>query len=129
MYSLTHETESIFKKLFVAIFINMAILLLMINASFDESDIPIISDVFYSGRYEDLNRKWYPRVGLAFLILVVSTVFSNIFSTALWEGIRYYRRAFKAKRMLLQIDMNQQMLGGIFEIDAKYSLTLAMIFM
>lgn len=107
----------------------MAILLLLINASFEDENIPVISDIFYSGKYQDLNRRWYPRVGLAFLILVISTVFSNIISTAIWEGIRYYRRTYKAKRMLLQIDMNKQMLGGIFEIDSKYSLTLAMIFM
>lgn len=127
--SLTQETESIFKKLFIAIFINMAILLLLINSNFDDTNIPIISDIFFSGKYEDLNRRWYPRVGLSFCILIISTIFSNLISFVIWELIRMYNRNIKAKKQLLQVDMNSFMLGGNFEIDAKYSLTLALIFM
>ena len=40
-----------------------------------------------------------------------------------------YKRNVSAKKELLQADMNAKMLGGYFEIDAKYSMTLAMIFM
>lgn len=135
--SLTHEIESIFKKLFVAIFINMAILLLLINANFQSinfvesiSDwLPIGGELFFNGKYDDLNRQWYQRVGLAFLILVISTVFSNLISSAFWELFRMYKRTIKAKKQLLQADMNLNMLGGYFEIDAKYSMTCAMIFM
>ena len=74
--SLTHETGSILTKLFVAIFINMAILLLLINANFQDigvvSDIsdwlPIGGELFFNGKYDDLNRQWYQRVGLAFMV-------------------------------------------------------------
>lgn len=94
--SLTHETESIFQKLFIAVFINMAILLLLINSNFQSigfvksiSDgLPIGGELFFNGEYDDLNREWYPRVGLAFLILIISTVFSNIISSIGWECIR-----------------------------------------
>ena len=135
--SLTHETNSIFKKLFIAVFINMAILLLLINANFQEFEIvknisnwlPIGGDLFFNGKYNDLKRAWYPRVGLAFLVLVISTVFSNMFSSAQWELIRMYKRNIVAKKQLLQCDMNLQMNGGFFEIDAKYSISLAVIFM
>ena len=115
----------------------MAILLLLINANFQSvgfihaisSNIPVIGTLIFNGNYDDINRYWYPRVGLAFLILVISTVFSNILSTLFWEGVRVYYRKCKAKKQLLQADMNQYMLGGMFEIDAKYSLTLALIFL
>ena len=134
--SLTHETNSIFKKLFIAVFINMAILLLLINANFQEFEfvknisnwLPIGGDLFFNGKYNDLKRAWYPRVGLAFLVLVISTVFSNMFSSAQWELIRMYKRNIVAKKQLLQCDMNLQMNGGFFEIDAKYSISLAVIF-
>lgn len=135
--SLTHETESIFKKLFIALFVNMAILLLLINANFQDigfireiSDaLPIIGTLIFNGEYDDLERGWYPRVGLAFLILVISTIISNMISSAFWEGFRIYKRRISAKKKLLQADMNASMLGGIFEIDAKYSMTLAMVFL
>ncbi|CAI2377567.1 unnamed protein product [Moneuplotes crassus] len=135
--SLIHETESIFWKLFVSIFINMAILLLLINANFqsiglikDISDwLPIGGDLFFSGRYEDLDRSWYPRVGLAFCVLMISTIFSNLVSTGMWEVIRMYKRNIHAKKQLLQCDMNENMLGGVFEMDAKYGMSLAIIFL
>ena len=50
-------------------------------------------------------------------------------SMASWELIRICKRTIIAKRKLLQADMNEQMLGGIFEVDSKYSYTLAMIFL
>ncbi|CAI2374106.1 unnamed protein product [Moneuplotes crassus] len=135
--SLTHETGSIFRKLFVSIFINMAILLLLINANFqsikfvkDVSDwLPIGGELFFNGRYDDLSREWYPRVGLAFCVLILSTIFSNLFSSGMWEGIRWYKRTIKAKRQILQCDMNVNMLGGVFEMDAKYGMSLALIFL
>lgn len=135
--SLSHETGSVFKKLFVAIFINMAILLLLINADFQDikfirkisEGIPVAGDLFFNGRYDDLNRSWYPRLGLAFLILVISTIVSNVLSTIFWELFRVYKRKISAKKELLQADMNAKMMGGIFELDGKYALTLALIFM
>jgi hypothetical protein len=93
--SLTHETESIFEKLFIAIFINMAILLLIINADFQSVRfVKSISDtlpggtLFFNGDYSDFVRSWYPRVGLAFILLVISNLFSNIFGSISWQLIR-----------------------------------------
>ena len=50
-------------------------------------------------------------------------------SSAYWELFRMYKRNVAAKKQVLQVDMNLKMLGGIFEIDAKYSFSMAIIFM
>ena len=135
--SMSKEKQSIFEKQFVAVFINMAILVLLINADFQEIEVVkeisnglgSLGTIFFNGDYDDLTRSWYTSVGLSFLILVISTLFSNIVSTLLWEFIRLYKRRFSAKKQLLQADMNAAMIGGIFYIESKYSLTLAMIFL
>lgn len=91
--SLTHEKESVFEKQFVAVFINMAILVLLINANFQKigvfhdisNGLGSIGTIFFNGDFEDLNRGWYSTVGLSFLILVISSLISNLLSTAIWE--------------------------------------------
>ena len=94
--SLTDEKEAIFKKLFLSVFINMSILMLLINADFQSvgfihyisSNLPVIGQFIFNGRYNDLNRYWYSRVGFSFLILIISTIISGIISMFIWEGIR-----------------------------------------
>jgi hypothetical protein len=91
--TLTGLSTTIMKKSFIATFINLAILYLMINANFQGSGfiggiadgIPGGNDFFFAGDYSDLSRDWYSKVASSIIVLVLSGLFSTALSSFLAE--------------------------------------------
>jgi hypothetical protein len=91
--TLTGLSTTIMKKAFIATFINLAILYLMINANFQGSGfisgiadgIPGGNAFFFAGDYSDLSRDWYSKVASSIIVLVLSGLFSTALSSFLAE--------------------------------------------
>lgn len=133
--SITALNNAIMKKIFVATFINMGLLYLIINANFQGEDfikdmLEIIpgGSAFFKGDYSDLNREWYPKVAVNILVLVITNLVSVIISTFIFEGIGALQRKYLAKKQILQHDMNNCMNGREFLISMKYASSLAIVF-
>lgn len=94
--TVTGLNDAIMKKSFIATFINLAILYLLINANFQSSGfIKGIADgipgggseLFFNGDYSDLNRDWYSKVAVSIIVLVLSSLVSTVISTLIFEVI------------------------------------------
>lgn len=134
--SVTLLNNAILRKTFAAIFINIGILYLLINADFQESSVirgiasglPGGSNWFFHGDYSDLDRDWYSKVSIGMIVLVLTNLFSSAFGSIVTEIISKIKRKYLAKRQLLQHDMNNCMDGAEFNIARKYAGSLAIIF-
>jgi len=134
--TITKQNDSLMKKQFISMFINIGILILLINANLQDSGVikgiaeglPGGDEFFFNGSYSDLNRNWYPKVAVAIIVLVITNLFSNVFSVIITELIKLVQRKFFAKRQTLQVDMNNCMAGGDFALSNKYALILSIVF-
>ena len=133
----TQESISIMHKLFIACFINMAILILFINFDLSDSNlvgyfhknIPLMSYIL-NGDYDDFTRIWYLKVGLSFsIILSINVLFPHILSLVLFKPIILIRRACCWKGKILQMDLNTLFEGPCLDIPYRYALLIANIFL
>lgn len=69
--------SAIMLKLFLALFINIGLLIVAINADFSKTGIPDI----LSGQFADTTREWHYLVGVPILTLIITnTVITVIFA-------------------------------------------------
>lgn len=135
--TVTALNNGLMKKEFISIFINIGILIVLINANFQESGVirsiaeglPGGTEFFFVGDYSDLDRNWYSKVAIAIIVLIITNLISGIISTIISEIISFIKRRCFAHRQTLQYDMNQCMTGTEFNVAYKYSLTLSIIYM
>ena len=131
--SITREESSLMRKQFYSMFINIGILILFINANFQGSSffksiaegLPGGTEYFFNGRYSDLDRSWYSKVGLAIIVMIVTSLITNVISWIIFELIYLLKRKWFAKKQILQIDMNTWMDGSYFNLSYKYALTMS----
>lgn len=75
--SLSKQQKRIMLKVLFAMFINTALLTLIINISFPL--FPTKNDLFLRGNYSDFTRDWYIKVGSIFTIMMFISIFSPHF--------------------------------------------------
>ena len=134
--SITKENSSLMRKQFYSMFVNIAILILLVNANFQGSDfvksiaegLPGGTSYFFNGKYSDIDRGWYSKVGLAIIVMMITNLFSNVITTILFELIYAFKRCLWAKRQVLQSDMNSWVDGSSFSLSYKYALTMSIFF-
>ena len=59
------------KTLFIGLFINTSIIVLLVNANFYQWTNDNVSSYLFSGEYEDLNGAWYVNVGLTLTLTMI----------------------------------------------------------
>lgn len=82
----------IMNKLFVCFVINIAFLVLLVNANLQDyqeikylsDNIPVVGPFIFAGSYTDTTREWYTKVGAA----VITVVGVNIVAILCWNFIR-----------------------------------------
>lgn len=108
-YSLTKLNVSIMTKLFFAFFINMGLLIVIINANLNEKPvireaigyIPVAQDLVFNGDYEDLTRDWYINVGVPVITMLSTTIIVRSIVPFAVLGIKAYQRNFLWRKRLL----------------------------
>ena len=136
--TISGEVKGTVTKLFFAFFINIGILILLINANLQDTFVTIktIADslptslgaIFFNGKYSDMNRYWYTDVGVPIITLMLVNLFSNVFSAVIQCPIRCMKRCCCGTRQILQVDMNAYFEGPEFEISTYYAKNLAFLF-
>lgn len=90
--NVTKEKQKIMTRTFVALFINTALITLIVNAKIDE-DLYDIEGILFQGDFEDFTRDWYVKVGSTFTITLFLSVFSPHFlNLLLWFPLGICKR-------------------------------------
>ena len=120
-YTLTDKAASELWKLFLAQFINTALLVLLVNARFgvDGSGWKVLG--FGNGAYDDTTKEWFRNVGAGIALTVLIMVGTIILPTFLIEKVwQHYRRKW-ARKKLTQDAMNRQLQRGEFLLSARFA--------
>jgi hypothetical protein len=83
--SFTLQNLSIMTKLFVALFINMGCLIVIVNANFRQYKfidsiaqiIPFGDEFFLNGKFSDVTREWFLKVGVPIITLMIINLLGN----------------------------------------------------
>lgn len=147
-HTLSERVISVVKKIFLAQFINTAILLVLINAnlnffiSSDDSSSTIGTEdtgqglALFSGKYADFSVAWYNDVGVALMLTMVINIFAPHGSIFIKNFILQFRRfrdrhwSFDMSRTSLstQRDLENLYRGPDFELATRYAQTLTTVF-
>ena len=125
-YSLTDKASSELWKLFLAQFVNTAMLVLVVNAKFYGADSWGIGGIG-SGQYQDTNTDWYGSVGAGLCITMMVLVGTIIIPTWLLEVIFRKLKVRWAKKCLTQEAMNRIMEPEIFLLSLRLAQNLNVI--
>ena len=115
--------NKIFKKVFILMFFNTAILTYLVNLS-----IPSLSQYILGGNYNDFTRDWYLHVGNLIMTLMIISLGSPhliILSIVYPLGFIKRRCCFKSKKS--QYELNMLFLGPEFDIATRSSQILNIV--
>uniref|UniRef100_K3X976 CSC1/OSCA1-like cytosolic domain-containing protein n=1 Tax=Globisporangium ultimum (strain ATCC 200006 / CBS 805.95 / DAOM BR144) TaxID=431595 RepID=K3X976_GLOUD len=128
-----HDSESskasgIAVKLFLAQFLNTAIVVLLVNASLGLKGVPVLKELL-KGSYVDFERNWYPTVGMG----ITTTMIINAFLPQAELFVRMFiilpvKRELKRRKIRTQDDMNKLYAGPAFDISSRYPMLLNSVF-
>ena len=141
-HTLSEQVISVVKKIFLAQFINTAVLLVLINANLDYFKDPTVpgqtdqSGLLFSGKYSDFDVSWYQDVGIALMLTMIINVFAPhgaIFLTYLkLELKRCMDRSCSCDptitKQSTQRDLEALYRGPKFELATRYAQSLTTIF-
>ncbi|OMJ77143.1 hypothetical protein SteCoe_23325 [Stentor coeruleus] len=122
--SQTDIQRKIFKKIFILIFINTAILTFLVNLNF-----PQLSEYIFHGKYKDFEKEWFLKVGSLILILMIISMGSP---HLIYLGIAYplgwccRKNCYKSKKS--QYELNMMFLGPEFDIASRTAQILSVVF-
>lgn len=134
--TVTQETLSSMTKLFVAMFINSALIALLLSANIYafipakefSSNVLVFISQENTKYYADFDREWYILVGTKILYTCISFMISphlmNVFLNPCYRCLRNR----KARNSLLQQDMNENIVGPVFDVTQYYAVSLNIIF-
>ncbi|KAJ8561771.1 hypothetical protein ON010_g7908 [Phytophthora cinnamomi] len=118
------KTIRVAVRMFVAQFLNTALIVIIVNASFGLRGVPVAKELL-GGTYKDFQRGWYPTVGMgiattmllnAFLPQV--TLFAQMY---IWSPIyRWHKR----RSIRTQAKMDKLYAGPKFDISERYPMVL-----
>lgn len=128
----TKEQLNIMVKVFVATFINTALIVLLVNANF--SRVPAIyyipyTDKIFTGTYADFTREWYLNIGDSIVLTMIMCVFSpHILTLLILYPIAICKRKCCYRRYKTQSDLNRVFAGPEFDLATRNSHVLNLIF-
>jgi Cytosolic domain of 10TM putative phosphate transporter/Calcium-dependent channel, 7TM region, putative phosphate len=129
--SRSEQAVSIMRKVFIASFINTSLIVLVLNVDF--SGLGIIGYIPENGKFTDLTRAWYTKVGSTItMTMVISTVFSSMTNLLVFYPLGACKRKFNrmccCKKYKTQKEINLAFKGPDFDIVTRYSQVLNITF-
>lgn len=125
--SVSSQARNLSIKLFVAQFLNTAILTLIVYARLPNNiEFPLQTTIsLFDGQFDDFDSRWYSAVGAAIAV----TVIFNAFVPTVTPLVQYYllakcKRKCCAGRAATQDDLDQYFVGPNFNIAVQHSLIL-----
>ena len=150
--SVTKEIKSLTLKLFLAQFVNTALLVLFINGNLEsvgsednvgadpedaEKDSTGLSSLaIFAGTYSDFSPDWYLRVGVPIIMTMLinmaaaqAPTITNLITMHLKQFIdRGFSFDFRITGKVSQVDLEDLYMGPEFDIELRYAMLLNMFF-
>ena len=124
------EQLKLMSKVFIATFINTALVVLAVNANFSdlrtESWMP---EFLFNAKFKDFSRQWYVQVGSTLVSTMMISIFSpHVFLLFTFYPIGVCRRRCCPRRYVSQAEANLKFSGAEFELATRNSLVLSIVF-
>ncbi|KAF4130479.1 hypothetical protein GN958_ATG20373 [Phytophthora infestans] len=115
-------------RMFGAQFLNTALIVIIVNASFGLSSVPVAKELL-GGKYRDFERGWYPTVGMG----IATTMLLNAFLPQFTLFMQMYvvspiRHWYKRRSIRTQAKMDKLYAGPTFDISLRYPMVLNSVF-
>lgn len=128
----TKEELNIMMKVFIATFINTALIILIVNANFSRIsaiyNIPYTDKIFV-GSYADFTREWYINVGDSIIFTIMICILSpHVFTLLFIYPIHACKRKCCYHRYKVQSEINNVFAGPQFDLACRNSHVLNLIF-
>ena len=128
----TKEEHNIMIKVFFAIFINTALIILIVNANFSRISalykIPGTSEIF-TGKYADFTREWYINIGESIIFTILICVISpHILTFISLYPLAICKRRCCHNRYKTQTELNSVFAGPQFDLACRNSQVLNLVF-
>ncbi|KAG7385140.1 hypothetical protein PHYPSEUDO_001853 [Phytophthora pseudosyringae] len=115
-------------RMFGAQFVNTALIVIIVNASFGLGTVPVAKELL-GGKFRDFERGWYPTVGMG----IATTMLLNAFLPQLMLSAQIYvvspiHRWYKRRSIRTQTKMDKLYAGPTFDISQRYPMVLNSVF-
>ena len=91
--NITKEKLKIMTRAFIGVFINTALVTLIVHAKIDYDMFYNVEGILFRGDFEDFTRDWYVKVGSTFTLTLFLSIFSPHFVNLLfWYPVGYCKR-------------------------------------
>ncbi|KAE9247752.1 hypothetical protein PF004_g4180 [Phytophthora fragariae] len=122
------KTIRVAVRMFVAQFLNTALIVIIVNASFGLSTVAVAKELL-GGKYKDFQRGWYPTVGMGIATTMLLNAFLPQFTLFaqmyIWSpAYRWYKR----RSIRTQAKMDKLYAGPKFDISERYPMVLNSVF-
>ncbi|KAJ0399857.1 hypothetical protein P43SY_000425 [Pythium insidiosum] len=133
-----HSSESakataIALKLFLAQFLNTAVIVVLVNTALGLRHVPVLEELF-KGSYRDFERDWYPTVGMGITTtMLINAVLPQLTLCLQMFVVAPLVRCLQRRKIRTQEEMDKLYAGPAFDISVRYpmvlnSLVVTMIF-
>ncbi|ETL86441.1 hypothetical protein L917_14126 [Phytophthora nicotianae] len=115
-------------RMFGAQFLNTALIVIIVNASFGLSSVTVAKELL-GGKYKDFERGWYPTVGMGIATTMLLNAFLPQFTLFMQMCIvSPIRRWYKRRSIRTQAKMDKLYAGPTFDISLRYPMVLNSVF-
>lgn len=116
--SRTDEQRKLMGKVFLATFINTALVVLAVNFDYEDDD-----------GYSDFSRYWYVDVGSTIVTTMIISIFSpHCVNLVLFYPLGLINRHCCTKRYVSQIEANKKFSGADFDLASRNAFILTVVF-
>jgi hypothetical protein len=122
------EERAITKKLFIGLFTNTGIILVLVNANFDGGMGSSGTGVLFRGSFSDFNPEWYRAVGISLLLTMLLNCVNPHIIPVLMVPVKACKRKCNAKKMATQKELNELYAGDEFIMSDRYAAILNTVF-
>ncbi|KAL3664265.1 hypothetical protein V7S43_010592 [Phytophthora oleae] len=115
-------------RMFGAQFLNTALIVMIVNASFGLSSVPVAKELL-GGKYHDFQRGWYPTAGMGIATTMLLNAFLPQLTLFTWMYIwSPIYRWHKRRSIRTQDKMDKLYAGPTFDISERYPMVLNSVF-
>jgi hypothetical protein len=128
-HTLSREQSSVTVKMFIGMFINTGLILLLVNANFQHlAGSETAFGLFFDGAYQDFVTEWFLSVGISLCLTIFINMFTPHLYPVLYIPLGWLRRQCCVQKNATQDELNKLFDGEKFDLAERYAAILNTIF-